>query len=255
LTEPHPRRVGDILGIFARAAHAPEPAIRINAALLGLIPRTVLNSLTALTPTRRIRKAVMKDLGLPDGILSFINYPTRFDSRDAERLLRPAGITVPPLEDYAWRLWDYWERHLDPDLFIDRSLRGRVNGRVVLISGAGLTDGQDPRTEAGAQGQRCEAVKCALPRRGRFRLQGARSETRLGGGAAAGCASEAVQCGDAAIAPDAARPGQRGPGEWRCGARRSPAGLQSRAGRVCARRRENRDRTRGGFDRRRRYRP
>ena len=135
LTDPHARRVGDVLNIFARAAHAPEPTIRVNAALLGLIPRTVLNSLMALTPTRRIRKAVMKDLGLPDGILNFINYPTRFDSRDAERLLQPAGITVPPLDDYAWRLWDYWERHLDPDLFIDRSLRGRVNGRVVLISG------------------------------------------------------------------------------------------------------------------------
>jgi len=135
LTDPHPRRVGDILNIFARAAHGPELTIRINAALLGLIPRTVLNSLMALTPIRRIRKAVMKDLGLPEGILNFINYPTRFDSRDAERLLQPAGITVPALEDYAWRLWDYWERHLDPDLFIDRSLRGRVTGRVVLISG------------------------------------------------------------------------------------------------------------------------
>src|SRR5208283_529960 len=33
------------------------------------------------------------------------------------------------------RLWDYWERHLDPDLFVDRSLRGRVARRVVLISG------------------------------------------------------------------------------------------------------------------------
>jgi NAD(P)-dependent dehydrogenase (short-subunit alcohol dehydrogenase family) len=39
------------------------------------------------------------------------------------------------LKDYAWRLWDYWERHLDPDLHIDRSLRGTVGGKVVLITG------------------------------------------------------------------------------------------------------------------------
>ena len=135
LTDPNPRRVGDIVNIFARAAHAPEMTIRINAALLGLIPRALLDGLMALTPARRIRKAIMKDFGLPDGILSFINYPTRFDSRDAERLLRPAGIIVPRFEDYAWRLWDYWERHLDPDLFVDRSLRGRVAGRVVLVTG------------------------------------------------------------------------------------------------------------------------
>ena len=135
LTDPHPRRVGDILNIFARAAHAPSMTIRVNAALLNLVPRGVVRSLMALTPIRRIRKAIMSDLALPDDILSFINYPTRFDCRDAERLLKPAGIVVPPLEDYAWRLWDYWERHLDPDLFVDRTLRGRVAGRVVLVTG------------------------------------------------------------------------------------------------------------------------
>jgi NAD(P)-dependent dehydrogenase (short-subunit alcohol dehydrogenase family)/thioester reductase-like protein len=135
LTDPHPRRVGDILNIFARAAHAPEMTIRLNAAVFNLIPRGIVHSLMALTAVQRIRNAIMKDLGLPDEILTFINYPTRFDSRDAESLLKPAGIFVPPLEEYAWRLWDYWERHLDPDLFVDRSLHGRVSQRLVLVTG------------------------------------------------------------------------------------------------------------------------
>ena len=135
LTDPHPRRVGDILNIFARAAHAPEMTIRLNAALLNLVPRGMARSLMALTPVQRMRETVMKELGLPDDILTFVNYPTRFDCRDAERLLKPAGICVPPLEEYGWRLWDYWERHLDPDLFVDRSLHARVDGRVVLITG------------------------------------------------------------------------------------------------------------------------
>ena len=89
----------------------------------------------ALTPFRRMRKMMMKELGLPDDIFMFVNYPTRFDSRETHKLLRPAGITVPPFEDYAWRLWDYWERHLDPDLFVDRSLRGAVAGKRVLVTG------------------------------------------------------------------------------------------------------------------------
>jgi NAD(P)-dependent dehydrogenase (short-subunit alcohol dehydrogenase family) len=42
---------------------------------------------------------------------------------------------VPELDSYAWRIWDYWERHLDPDLFVDRSLRGKVENKVVLITG------------------------------------------------------------------------------------------------------------------------
>ncbi len=135
LTDPHPHRVGDVLQIFARAAHAPDMGLRINAALLGFIPRGVKKSLLALTPVRRIRNAVMKDLGLPDDILDFVNYPTRFDCRETERALAGSGIGVPPLEDYAWRLWDYWERHLDPDLFIDRTLKGQVRGKVVLVTG------------------------------------------------------------------------------------------------------------------------
>ncbi|BBO20703.1 MAG: short chain dehydrogenase [Candidatus Desulfobacillus denitrificans] len=135
LTDPHPHRVGDVLAILTRAAHAPDMGLRINAALLGFIPKGVKKSLLALTPVRRIRNALMKDLGLPDDILDFVNYPTRFDCRETEKALAGSGIAVPPLESYAWRLWDYWERHLDPDLFVDRTLRGRVQGKVVLVTG------------------------------------------------------------------------------------------------------------------------
>ncbi|MDP2821326.1 MAG: SDR family oxidoreductase [Sulfuritalea sp.] len=135
LTDPHPMRVGDVLNVFARAGHAPEMGMRINAALLGFIPRSVRKSLMALTPVRRIQRAVMKDLGLPEDIMQFINYPTRFDCRETEKALAGSGISVPPLNSYAWKLWDYWERRMDPDLFIDRSLKGRVAGKVVLITG------------------------------------------------------------------------------------------------------------------------
>jgi len=135
LTDPTPMRVGDLLNTFARAAHAPEMAMRVNAALLGFIPRSVRKAMFALTPVRRIRNAVMKDLGLPDDVLDFINYPTRFDCRETQRALKGSGIAVPPLDSYAWRLWDYSERHLDPDLFIDLTLRGKVGGKVVLVTG------------------------------------------------------------------------------------------------------------------------
>ncbi len=136
LVDPTPMRVGDLLNTFARAAHAPQMTMRINAALFSFIPPRLLKGLMALTPVRRIRHAVMKDLGLPDDMFRFVNYPTRFDCRATTRALKGAGISVPPLDTYAWRLWDYWERHLDPDLFIDRSLRGQVEGRVVLVTGA-----------------------------------------------------------------------------------------------------------------------
>ncbi|MBE7366278.1 SDR family oxidoreductase [Ramlibacter pallidus] len=135
LVDPQGYRVGDVLDIFSRAAHAPRMNLFINAALLGFIPRGVKKGLMAIAPVRRVRNAIMKDLGLPEDILAFVNYPTRFDSRDAQAMLKGTGIEVPDLKDYAWRLWDYWERHLDPDLHIDRTLRGTVGGKVVLVTG------------------------------------------------------------------------------------------------------------------------
>ena len=135
LTDPSPMRVGDLLNSFARAAHAPLMTMRINAAIFGFIPQHIRKALFALTPIRRIRNAVMKDLGLPDSIFEFINYPTRFDCRETLRVLKGTDIAVPPLDTYAWRLWDYWERHLDPDLFIDHTLRGQVENKVVLVTG------------------------------------------------------------------------------------------------------------------------
>jgi len=135
LVDPEPKRVGEVLNLFAKAAHAPAMSLYVNAALLGFIPNSMKKGLLALTPVRRIRAAVLKDLGLPEDILTFVNYPTRFDCRDAQSALKGTGIAVPPLESYAWRLWDYWERHLDPDLLIDRTLKGQVKNRVVLITG------------------------------------------------------------------------------------------------------------------------
>jgi len=135
LVDPTPYRVGDILNIFAKAAHAPQFSLRVNAALVGFIPNSVKKGLLSLTPVRRIKNAVMKDIGVPDDILTFVNYPTRFDARQTTAALKGSGISVPRLDDYAYRLWDYWERNLDPDLFIDRTLKGQVQGKVVLVTG------------------------------------------------------------------------------------------------------------------------
>jgi NAD(P)-dependent dehydrogenase (short-subunit alcohol dehydrogenase family) len=135
LVDPNGYRVGDVLDIFSKAAHAPKMNLFINAALLGFIPKSVKKGLMALAPVRRVRAAIMKDLGLPDDMLTFVNFPTRYDCRETLLALKGSGIECPPLPDYAWRLWDYWERHLDPALLIDHSLRGTVSGKVVLVTG------------------------------------------------------------------------------------------------------------------------
>jgi len=135
LTDPKPKRIGEVLNLFADAAHAPQMSMRVDARLFNYIPGAVKQGLLMLPPIRRISRQILSDLGMPPDLLQFINYPTRFDSRETQKALKGSGITVPRLDDYAWRLWDYWERHLDPDLFIDRSLRGHVAGKVVVVTG------------------------------------------------------------------------------------------------------------------------
>jgi len=135
LTDPNPRRIGEVMNLFAEAAHAPMMSMRIDARLFNFIPQPVKQGLGMLPPVRRIVDQVLGDLGIPKDMLSFFNYPTSFDTREADRALKGSGISVPPLEDYAWVLWDYWERHLDPELFIDRSLSGHVRGKIVLVTG------------------------------------------------------------------------------------------------------------------------
>jgi NAD(P)-dependent dehydrogenase (short-subunit alcohol dehydrogenase family) len=81
--------------------------------------------------------SLMGSMGLPSGAAALFNWNTRFESRMTRKALKGSGIEVPRLEDYAHRLWDYWERNLDPDLFVDRSLEGNVRGKVVIITGGG----------------------------------------------------------------------------------------------------------------------
>jgi NAD(P)-dependent dehydrogenase (short-subunit alcohol dehydrogenase family) len=135
LVDPEPMRFGELMNTFCRAAHAPEMTMRLDARMLAVVPGAVRGAVLNLPPVKRFTSMVLRDLKIPPATLAFITYPTRFDTRVVERALKGSKIAVPELESYAWRIWDYWERHLDPDLFVDRSLRGKVENRVVLITG------------------------------------------------------------------------------------------------------------------------
>ena len=95
---------------------------------------------------------MLDDLGIPEVALEHMSLTPQFDARDAQRALRGSGIEVPALESYAWRLWDHWERHLDPDLYKDRSFGAAVNGKTVLITGASSGIGRATALKVAAAG-------------------------------------------------------------------------------------------------------
>jgi short-subunit dehydrogenase len=136
LTDPNPRRAGEVINVFAKAADAPRMAWRAGTDVTEPATGALRTALRLLPGSKRAVGAVLSELGLPASVLTYVDYPTRFDSLATQEALAGSGIEVPALETYATRVWDYWERNLDPDLFKDRSLAGAVRGKVVLITGA-----------------------------------------------------------------------------------------------------------------------
>ncbi len=142
LTDPNPKTAGEVINLFAKAADAPQMAFRAGTDLTEPATSVVRGALKFLPPAKRVVKVGIGQLGLPPETLSYIDYPTHFDCSATLRVLEGSGIEVPPLESYASRVWDYWERNLDPDLFKDRSLSAAVRGKIVLITGASSGIGQ-----------------------------------------------------------------------------------------------------------------
>jgi short-subunit dehydrogenase/thioester reductase-like protein len=152
LTDPNPKSAGQVINVFARAAHAPEATMRIDRQMMNVVPKQARRMIAQLPPVKRITDQVLGDFGIPREVLSYIDYPSDYDSRDAQRALEGTGISVPALEGYADRLWDHWERNLDPDLFRDRSLRGAIEGKVVVITGASSGIGEALALRVGEAG-------------------------------------------------------------------------------------------------------
>ena len=94
----------------------------------------------------------LADLGIPESALENRDFLADFDARDTQRALEGTGIAVPPLSEYAPRLWDYWERNLDPDLYRERSLSGAIDGKRVLITSASSGIGREVALKVGEAG-------------------------------------------------------------------------------------------------------
>jgi thioester reductase-like protein/short-subunit dehydrogenase involved in D-alanine esterification of teichoic acids len=136
LVNPKMQKVGDVMNTFASAGHAPHMVLRVDKRMTDMLPKGVLSYAMKLPALKDIRRSVLADMGVPHKVLEYVSLAPNFDARDTRRALEGSGIELPPLESYADKLWDYWERNLDPDLFKDRSFEGAVNGKTVIITGA-----------------------------------------------------------------------------------------------------------------------
>ena len=167
------------MNLFAQAAHAPQFQMRIDMRASKMLPKGALSMVGQLPPVAKSRRAILDDLGIPEEMLKFVSWRTTYACDNTLEALEGSGISCPRFEDDAWRLWDHWERHLDPELFRDRSLRGTIEGRTVLITGASDGIGKQVALDAAAAG-----AHVLLVSRTREKLEAVQAEIEEAGGTA-----------------------------------------------------------------------
>jgi short-subunit dehydrogenase len=179
LVDPKPMSAGRTLNEFAKAAHAPQFAMRVDANLTNIVPPQLAKGLMQIPTVKSVRNQILADIDIPPSVLEHRDFDADFDARDTQRALTGTGIAVPPLSSYAHKVWDYWERNLDPDLFRERSLSSAVKDKVVLVTGASSGIGREVAKKIGEAGG-----TVVLVARTREKLEELRDEVEEAGGAA-----------------------------------------------------------------------
>jgi NAD(P)-dependent dehydrogenase (short-subunit alcohol dehydrogenase family) len=136
LCDPESVRIDKFFNDLADAAHAPHFAVSVDKRLLDLVPTAPLSLLFKLPALQQAQRLTLRQLGIPQEVLGHMNLVPSFDTRETRRALAGTPFEHPPaLADYVARLWDYWERELEPNTTSTRTLREAVAGKTVLITG------------------------------------------------------------------------------------------------------------------------
>ncbi len=153
LTDPRPQKVTDLINELASAAHAPRFAANVDKRVIDVLPKWPLALTAALPPFKQVSDVALREFGIPREVLGHMELVPRFDSSETQRVLAGTPLeTPPPLSEYAPRLWDYWERELEPNMGRRRTLREALGGKHVMITGASSGIGRATALKVAAAG-------------------------------------------------------------------------------------------------------
>ena len=136
LTDPNVRSLGDVTNEFCRAAHAPQFTLRVDSRAAAVLPQEARAMLEHWKVAQTLKRRLLEGVRIPEEALRFAASRARFTCDHARAALEGTGITCPPLHTYAWKIWDHWERHMDPEVPTERNLRRALQDRVVVVTGA-----------------------------------------------------------------------------------------------------------------------
>ncbi|MDQ8044091.1 MAG: SDR family oxidoreductase [Patulibacter sp.] len=153
LTHPAPQRVVDVWNAFASAAGAPQITVALDRRLTSIVPTELTDIAFRGNALKPLRKLATEPLGIPDDVIGELALVPVFDATDARRLLAAASIDPPEIEDYAGRLWEYWDQRMDPVRpHVGRKARAALRGKTVLVTGASSGIGKATALKVAAAG-------------------------------------------------------------------------------------------------------
>ncbi len=179
LTDPAARSLGDVTNEFCRAAHAPQFTLRVDSRASSMFPKEMTAMLQHWRVAQTLKRRLLEGVRIPEPALHYITNRARFTSERAQAALDGTGVECPPLHSYAWKIWDHWERHLDPEALNERNLRVVLHDRVVVVTGASSGIGRATAQLMGRHG-----AKVALVSRTKEKLDTLHDEIQASGGRA-----------------------------------------------------------------------
>jgi len=136
LTDPNAQSFGDVTNEFCRAAHAPQFTLRVDSRAAGMLPKETTDMLQHWRVAQTLKRRLLEGVRIPEAAVQYVVSRAKFTADNAQAALAGTGVECPPLHTYAWKIWDYWERHLDPEALTERNLRAVLEDRVVVVTGA-----------------------------------------------------------------------------------------------------------------------
>jgi len=177
LTDPAARSLGEVTNEFCRAAHAPQFTLRVDSRAASMLPREMTGMLQHWRVAQTLKRRLLEGVRIPEPALHYVTNRARFTCEKAQAALAGTGVECPPLHTYAWRIWDYWERHLDPEALTERNLRTVLHDRVVVVTGASSGIGRATAQLVGRHG-----AKVVLVSRTKEKLEVLQMEIEKAGG-------------------------------------------------------------------------
>ena len=136
LTDPNAQSLGDVTNDFCRAAHAPQFTLRVDARAKAMLPKEAAAMMQHWRVAQTLKRRLLDGIRIPEEAIRFASSRAHFTCEGTLTALEGTGIACPPLHSYAWKVWDYWERQMDPEVPTERNLRRALEGRVVVVTGA-----------------------------------------------------------------------------------------------------------------------